>query len=313
MGGELDVLAASGISAARLLRTPFLVAGGCALMLIAITGFWQPAGERGLEMIFHSASQGAFGVALPPGTANRLGSNTYLYFDAISPGGDLLDGVLLQQGKVAITARHARVVETPRNEALLALSQGLVQWPGERRAHAVHFESYSIVVPVKPENLRRPKIASERLRRLDLDALLAFEPVAQGDISRAMARAAASTRIAGALFCLVLPLLGYGLGVPAKRSRSAIGLGVGLVSIILFWRLAGLVETHFASLAAVGDALLLALFAAAGIALTRWQSREGPGIAEAVLLGLWRRLKQRTPWLRRIPAAPQPQAGWQIL
>jgi lipopolysaccharide export LptBFGC system permease protein LptF len=149
---------------------------------------------------------------------------------------------------------------------------------------AVRFKRFSILVQSKAPRQHKSADARELLDRLDFNRL--FGPPLNSSglaLTAAKMRAAAAARIAASLFSLVLPILGFVLGVPPKRSRSAIGFGIGILVILLFWRLSALIESRGAQHAMLLHLILLAMLLVGAIELGRYQRRNGTGAVEGKL------------------------------
>jgi lipopolysaccharide export system permease protein len=272
--GELEIFAAAGIGPVRMLRVPMLVGVAGGMILILVSGYVQPAGERRLDSIGRGASAGNFGLVFPAGVANRLASHTFLYFDSMSPAGDIMRGILVSEPDRTITASSASLVDTTNGSVRLLFRDGIVQQRSIQPSGVLHFDSLDVTLHPGLDPAHRIRSSRDRLQRLDLHHLLTATTLERG-INRQMAMASFWARIANALLCAFLPLLAYALGVPAKRSRSAYGLAVGLIVIILFWRGSGLIEDHYAPIGWQTHLLLLASIGAAAIWLIRCQDRLG--------------------------------------
>jgi lipopolysaccharide export system permease protein len=296
LAGELDVLGAVGLSSARLMRVPILIGLATCLLLIGIRGFVQPAGERHLDAIGRSVSAGEFGFALQPRIENRLGPSMSLYFDRAGSAGNQLHGIIIDSGTTAIAARRATLASGIGDQLNFALSDGSIVWrKNDRLYHAVKFRTFRLAVQTTVPKPRRSTAARDRLERLDFGDLVPLAAQAERGLTAEMGVASASARISGALFCLILPVFGMVLGVPPKRSRSAIGLGAGVVAIVLFWRASALIEDHFVAIAPAAHAGLVAAFALAAFLLLRFQQRAGPGAVEAAFVRALQSLRSLLP------------------
>jgi lipopolysaccharide export system permease protein len=299
LSNELDVLAASGMGWTRLLRMPIALAlAGCILSL-ALSGFIQPAGERRLDGLGTTAATGGLGVALPERVPNIIDRNTQLYFDCMSPAG--LDNVFLQQGTTFVSAQTASLARGAAGDLILNLHDGVMTGTMDGKVHTSHFTRLRWDVPFESANRPHWKPARDRLQRFDIHALLTATASRRTGLPQAVATASASGRCASALFVLLLPLFGFALGVPPKRSRSGLAAGFGILLILLFWRASALIEDHFAWAALQLHALLLIAFAGFGAGLFRLETRYGPGIVEQLLLRLVNRVR------KLLPALPHPR------
>ncbi|MDB5698713.1 MAG: LptF/LptG family permease, partial [Alphaproteobacteria bacterium] len=267
-----------------------------------LMGYLQPAGERRLDRIGQSVSRGDFGFALMAGLGNRLAADTQLYFSRVSGSSDLLQDIVIEKGPVRMTARTAIVVPSQNDQILLALKDGFVTWQRAGDTHGVGFDTFKVTLPVAGPGRTRPKPPRDRLQRFNLDQLVPFRARDANDLTPIMARASASTRIAAAAFCVILPLFGFTFGIPPKRSRSAIGLGIGLLAIILFWRISALIEDDLAAVAPWAHGLLLSLLAALAIQLIRIQRRHGFGSIEQALLRMFTAVRRHLALVRPMRA-----------
>jgi lipopolysaccharide export system permease protein len=284
LAGEIDVLAGTGLSDSRLLRWPVIVALASCLLLVGLRGFWQPAGERRIDAIGLAVASGDYGFGLEAGVPHSLAPGTDLYFSSIGSG-HALEGVFVQQGPVSVSASSARLYATPDGQVVLSLNDGaIVTEVADQGSQAARFQTFHLAVPIPghlPINRQSPR---NRLDRYALPDLLALPsgPKSAG-LTRAMAIASASGRIATSLFCGLLPLLAFALAIPPKRSRSGLGIGVGLVFIITFWKLTALIEDQFVATAPVGHLAVLLFFATGALWLLRQQRSRGHGAVEAML------------------------------
>src|SRR3546814_615319 len=117
------------------------------------------------------------------------------------------------------------------------------------------------------------------------------------------ARAGLGNRIATAAFAVLIPLFGFALGVPPKRSTSAIGLGLGILLIVGFVQAMGAIEDAAHPFAPLLQLLILSAFALAALAMLRMHLIRGPGAGEAWLIARIRPLhrRMRNP-MRAIPS-----------
>jgi hypothetical protein len=143
---------------------------------------------------------------------------------------------------------------------------------------------------------------------VNIGSLLPLATPDRTGLTQDMATASAATRITLALFCLPLPILGFVLGILPKRSRSALGRGIGILLILLFWQACGFIEDRFVGAAPVLQAIILVCVAAVAYALYRVQNCNQPGIAEATLVrmvvltskrisAVYRRIGARSPFI----------------
>lgn len=285
--GELEVFAASGIGNGRLLLGPAMLGILTCALVIGLRGYMQPAGERELDAIGMAVRAGQFGYSIQSGKSHRLDRESELYFSRIDSSSGRIEDVVLKHGRMTAIASSATLDLTADDHFVLALNDVTAVWAGVARdPRVLRFRFLRLAIPV-PDDRRPPKQSPrDRLDRLSLGQLLAFDSTQQGsaELNAAMAHASVSARAAAAILCCILPFFGFVHGVPPKRSRAALGLGVGIVEIILFWRISALIEDHFAPIAPAAHAALVGVYAIAAFQMMRFQRREGLGAVEQALI-----------------------------
>ena len=197
------------------------------------------------------------------------------------------EDVVVNHGGMTAIANSATLNVSADDHFVLALHDVTAFWgslAGDPRV--LRFRFLRLAIPV-PDEQRPPKQAPrDRLDRFSLGQLLHFDRTQHGsaELNVAMAHASASARAAAAILCCILPLLGFVHGVPPKRSHAAIGLGVGIVEIILFWRISALIEDRFTPVAPAAHAALVAFYAIVAFQMMRFQRRAGLGAVEQALI-----------------------------
>lgn len=238
---ELDVLRGVGVSYFRLLRVPLLFATGLALANLAIIGWIQPYARFTNQELDFELRTGAFGAAVHAGDFLPLAKGVTLSVDAIAPGTHRLIGLFLRAerpGKppVTVTAHSALVFASPARDFLvLRLDQGALVSapPGGAVPRVLSFDHHDLRLPL-PNAAGFRSRGTGRYQELTLPELsrkLRGHPPAR---VRAAARAELHFRLAQAAAMFVLPLLALGLGIPPKRSTSALGLFLA-VPLVVFW------------------------------------------------------------------------------
>ena len=283
LSSELDALAGCGVSSWRMLRQPLIIALVSCLSVLVIRGFVEPANERQLDEIGRSVKQGKFGFGLEPGVQQQLSRSTRLLFGQVGRPGNVLLNVVVDSDKFTALANSATLGYDRNYRWEIVLENGNIFWRDKGVERAFHFRRLSLADSSRAP-VERPTSITDRLDRLDLRQLLNFGPGGAAIAHRAFA--AASDRIDAALLCLFLPLFGFVQSIPPKRSGSAFAFGLGIVEILLFWRLSALVEDRFSPFAFLGHSLLLTVFIAAALFALRFQTRRGFGAIEQSLTDL---------------------------
>jgi lipopolysaccharide export system permease protein len=283
--GEFDVLAAIGIGDWRLLRQPLLLGAMSALLVLLLRFYVQPAGERSLDLISAAVRSGEFGLGLAPATPHSIAPGVTLFFGRADSAHHRIEKVAFSGKEFTAFAASASLQRTRGGGVLVSFNDGtLIPTAPSKLFRTVRFRRFSVLLQSKAAAPQKFVDAREQLDRLDFERLFGPPVSSPGlELTPARMRAAAAARIAAGLFGLVLPIFGFALGVPPKRSRSAIGLGVGLVVIIIFWRVSALIENRGAEDAILLHLCLLGSLLGVALALVRYQRRNGPGAVEGKL------------------------------
>ena len=238
---ELDVMRAVGMSYPRLLRVPYMYAIALGAINLAIVGFVQPDARYAYEKLRYELRTGALGASIKVGEFTHFGNDMTLRIEQSHESGRRLSGIFLRRddkkgGSIAITAANGQFFATDNpDEIIFRLDQGtLVRTEAKvPTPRVLRFTVFDLPIPLpKTENFRVR--GAENLERTlpelarigsDRDA-----PRALRDTSRA----AFHFRTAEVLTILLLPLLAIALGVPPKRSTSALGVFLSIIMIVAY-------------------------------------------------------------------------------
>jgi lipopolysaccharide export system permease protein len=238
---ELDVLRAVGMSYPRLLRVPYMFAIGLALLNLAIVGFIQPGARYTYEKLRFELRTGALGASIKVGEFTHFPNGATVRIEESRDEGRKLSGIFVQYaGKkgdwYAVTAEHGQFLATDNpDEIIFRLSNGTLinNAPDFVTPRVLTFTSHDLPIPL-------PKYESFRTRGgLNLERTLP-ELVRIGHDARASeqdrdtSRAAFHFRLAEVLSMFFLPLLALGLGIPPKRSTSALGVFLSVVMVVAY-------------------------------------------------------------------------------
>lgn len=251
---ELDVMRGVGMSYGRLLRVPYMYATALALLNLAIVGYVQPKARYAYEQLRFELRTGALGASIKVGEFTKLGDRMTLRIEQSRDDGRQLSGIFVhaQTPKgdwIGVTAQHGRFLATDDPDVIiLRLSNGtLVHNRSDFSAPRVlSFNSHDL-----PINL--PKFEQFRVRSgLSLEATLP-ELVKSGRSAQTLherdaSRAEFHFRMAEIVSMFLLPLLAVALGVPPKRSTSALGVFLSIVMIVTYHK----VNQYAASVAQLG-------------------------------------------------------------
>jgi lipopolysaccharide export system permease protein len=283
LSGELDILSATGLSPLRILRVPLLLGLTVATLHVGVRGFVQPLGEQRLDALGNAIGSGDLGMSIKAGEFLHPTQKVLLYVEKADARTKTFYGVMVQTGDFAVFAQSAKALNAGRAGIMLRLTHGhIVQKLQSGRLQAPSFQA--MVLPLNLANApKAPLSARQRNDRLPLDHLLRIATVEQRNKLRDEARAACGVRFITAAFILWMPLFGFTLGIPPKRSTSAIGMLLGITLTIIFIQAGVALEDHASPFSLAHQFLLLAGFT--GLICGLWQLQRilGFGFVEAVL------------------------------
>ncbi len=312
ISGELDIFASIGLSPARLLRVPLLLALAVAMLHAGLRAYVEPAGEQRLDALGTSIALGNLGLSIAPGEFLRPRPDTVFHVDAVDRRTGEFRGLFLRNPDLTVAARAGRVINGGRDGVLLRLSDGhIVVTRSGARPEIASFRALAMPVQLlAPKRVRGT--ARHRNDRLMLGDLIRAAVSGRTGAERNAARAALGGRFVTAAFIILIPFFGFALGVPPKRSTSALGLGAGILLIVGFVQAVVAIEDSAHALAPLFQLMIVFGFALAALALFRFQRSQGPGAIEAALLSASRparHLSRCMPvdrLMMRLPAARRP-------
>jgi len=238
---ELDVMRAVGMSYPRLLRVPYMYAIALGAINLAIVGFVQPDARYAYEKLRYELRTGALGASIKVGEFTHFGSDMTLRIEESHESGRRLSGIFLRRddkkgGSIAITAAGGQFFATDNpDEIIFRLDQGtLVRTEAKvPTPRVLRFTVFDLPIPLpKTENFR-VRGAENLERTLPELARIGQDRDAPSQL-RNTSRAAFHFRTAEVLTILLLPLLAISLGVPPKRSTSALGVFLSIIMIVAY-------------------------------------------------------------------------------
>lgn len=220
--GELDVIEASGIAPLRWMRLPLALAALVSVLTILNQGWLMPASEIRIAEIGKRMENGEFGHRLQAGELIDLGSGDILQFEQVDAANGELLGLFLRTEGSIFTARRGRIWRLPTGATAVELHDVQVLEKGAARVLELARLQYRSD-EVEGEPIVEP--ANEVLKRADIGVLWA-----NGTTS---SRSVAYGRSLWAALALFVPIIALTLGKPARRQSGAVGILVGLVSLVL--------------------------------------------------------------------------------
>ncbi|MFS0771729.1 LPS export ABC transporter permease LptF [Sphingomonas sp. 1P08PE] len=238
---ELDVLSGVGMSYNRLLRVPYMFAIGLALVNIAIVGFVQPQARYYYEQLRFELRTGALGASVKVGEFTHMGSRMTMRIEQSRDSGRDLSGIFVhvqtpKNDWIGVTAEHGRFMATDDPNVInFRLTNGILvhDKPGFRTPRVLGFTSHDLPIDLpKFENFRQRggrnlEFTLPELAKLGRDG-------AMSEQQRDSSRAEFHFRLAEVASMFLLPLLAVALGVPQKRSTSALGVFLAIVMIVTY-------------------------------------------------------------------------------
>ncbi|MBY0520438.1 MAG: LPS export ABC transporter permease LptF [Sphingomonas sp.] len=241
---ELDVLRGVGMSYGRLLRVPYMYAAGLALVNLAIVGFVQPYARYAYEGLRFELRTGALGASIKVGEFTSFPNGATVRIERSEDSGRRLSGIFVQKdtpggGTLAVTAATGQFLATDNpDEIIFRLTNGTLisAEPGFKAPRVLTFTSHDLPIPLpKSENFRTRggrnlELTLPELARIGGDSAASME-------LRDTSRAAFHFRLAEVATMFLLPMLALALGVPPKRSSSALGVFLSIVMIVTYHKI----------------------------------------------------------------------------
>ncbi|WP_443019725.1 LptF/LptG family permease [Sphingomonas adhaesiva] len=252
---ELDVMRGVGMSYGRLLRVPYMYAIVLAALNIAIVGYIQPKARYAYEQLRFELRTGALGASIKVGEFAHLGDNMTLRIERSQEGGRALSGIFVHaqtpQGDwVGVTAERGQFLATDDpNVIIFRLTNGTLI---HNRKDFATPRTLTFTAHDLPINL--PKFESFRTRgganleyTLPELATIGRSPTASQEL-RDASRSEFHFRMAEVASMFLLPMLAVALGVPPKRSTSALGVFLSIVIVVTYHK----INQYAASLGELG-------------------------------------------------------------
>jgi lipopolysaccharide export system permease protein len=241
---ELDVMRAVGVSYARLLRVPYMYAFGLAIVNLAIVGYVQPYARYAYEGLRFELRTGALGASIKVGEFTRFPNGATVRIEQSREQGRDLRGIFVHStdhkgGSLAVTAERGQFLATDNpDEIIFRLTNGtLVRTErGVATPRVLRFSSNDLPIPLpKYEQFRNRGGRNLELTLPEL-ARIGRDKGASEEL-RDTSRAALHFRLAEVATIFLLPMLALALGVPPKRSTSALGVFLSIVMIVTYYKI----------------------------------------------------------------------------
>ncbi|MES2444376.1 MAG: LPS export ABC transporter permease LptF [Pseudomonadota bacterium] len=238
---ELDVMRAVGLSYSRLLRVPFMYAFALAGLNLAIVGFIQPYARYNYEGLRFELRTGALGASIKVGEFTTFGPKMTLRIEDSQNGGRDLNGIFVHYASnkdnwYSVSAQHGTFLRTDNpDEIVFQLTNGtLIQKSKDSPVPRVlTFSTHNL--PIQLPKYEQFRTRGGRNLELTLPELARIGSDRKAEPKlRETSRAAFHFRLAEIVSIFLLPFLAAALGIPPKRSTSALGVFLSVVMVVTY-------------------------------------------------------------------------------
>jgi lipopolysaccharide export system permease protein len=284
--GELDVIEACGIGPVRWMRLPLTLAAMVSVLALVNQGWFVPAGEVELAEIGQRMEGGEFGHQLPAGQFIDLGSGSVLHFQHVDAVTGELVGLLLRTEGNTFTAGRGRLWRLPSGTTVIELRNGQAMQP--QAAGVLYFSRFQYRVD-EGESAANEHEKGGFLKRANLEALWA-----NGATS---SRSAVYGRCLWAALALLTPLLALILGKPPRRQAGAVGILVGLISLVLGLKMITPLLDGYSSAPELLAAAILVTWGSVVYGLIRAEQVFGQGFVDLWASRVLQNFRRPNAWL----------------
>jgi lipopolysaccharide export system permease protein len=253
---ELDVLRGVGMSYTRLLRVPYILTLFLVLVNFAIVGYLQPLARYYYEELQYELRSGALGASIKIGEFTTLEDKMALRVERSEEEGTKLIGIF---GRVAnakgqvlsISAREGRFLANQENRdtIILRLTDGtIVQETTGATPRVLSFTEHDLPIDLPAIEAFRQRGGKEREFIIPELLRIGWAEAGANPELKNQTQAAFNYRMVEVVMMLLLPLLAVALAIPPKRSTSALGVFVSIVTVVAYHK----INEYGQSVAALG-------------------------------------------------------------
>ncbi len=238
---ELDVFRAVGMSYGRLLRVPYVITAVLMALNVLLVFFIQPISRYTYERLDYELRSGALGASIKVGEFTTLGDQMALRIDESEDNGRQLNGIFARVGTkggevLSIAAQHGAFLATQDNPdtIILRLTEGtIVQDNGRTTPRVLTFTRHDL--PIDLPAMERFRARGDETREFILPELLqiGWSREQPSDV-RDASQASFNFRLVEVVMMALMPLLAVALGIPPKRSTSALGVFLSIVMVVAY-------------------------------------------------------------------------------
>ena len=241
---ELDVLRGVGMSYTRLLRVPYMYTIVLAAANLAIVGFVQPYARYAYEGLRFELRSGALGASIKVGEFTNLGDKMTLRIEQSLDEGRRLNGIFVHAApragnSVSVSAASGQFLRTDDPDVIIfRLTNGTLvhNAPGYVAPRVLTFTSHDLPIDLPRFESFRPR-GERNIERNLIELARLGRDRSETEEVRDTSRSAFHFRLAEVATMFLLPLLALALGIPPKRSTSALGVFLSIVMIVTYHKI----------------------------------------------------------------------------
>ena len=252
---ELDVLRAVGMSYNRLLRVPYILTALLMAANVALVFYVQPIARYTYERLEYELRSGALGASIKVGEFTTLADRMALRIESSEDDGRKLNGIFARasdsKGQVlSISAREGAFLATSDSPdtIILRLTDGtIIQDSRGEDPRVLTFTRHDL--PIDLPKVEQFRARGDREREYILPELLRIGWNKQNsEVKRDASQASFNFRLVEVVMMGLMPLLAVALGIPPKRSTSALGVFLSVIMVVAYHK----VNQYGEDLAALG-------------------------------------------------------------
>ncbi|MCA0902980.1 MULTISPECIES: LptF/LptG family permease [Qipengyuania] len=241
---ELDVFRAVGLSYGRLLRVPYIITMVFMAINVALVFFVQPVSRFTYERLEYELRSGALGASIKVGEFTTLADRMALRIEESEDDGRRLIGIFARvandKGQVlSISAREGSFLATTDDPdtIILRLTEGtIIQDTGGQTPRVLTFTRHDL--PIDLPAIEEFRARGEDEREYILPELLRIGWADnQTEDKRDASQASFNFRLVEVVMMALMPLLAVALGIPPKRSTSALGVFLSIIMVVAYHKI----------------------------------------------------------------------------
>ena len=241
---ELDVLRAVGMSYGRMLRMPYVITAVLMAVNVALVFYVQPISRYYYEQLEYELRSGALGASIKVGEFTTLADRMALRIEESEDDGTRLKGIFARvsndKGQIlSISAREGSFLATTDSPdtIILRLDDGtIVQDMGNQSPRVLAFTRQYL--PIDLPAIEEFRARGDAEREYILPELLRIGwNSGESEARRDASQASFNFRLVEVVMMALLPLLAVSLGIPPKRSTSALGVFVSIVMVVSYHKI----------------------------------------------------------------------------